>query len=119
MAGPRLAQPKGLWVTVEGYSTMAWVWQINTLALGATLWGSPLIVTVSMVFPVFEQRSHDATPRLPGTFVASASQRHAAGVANRTCSTEAEIRRHCAFEALKEISFATYRRIPLTVSTIR
>jgi hypothetical protein len=36
-----------------------------------------------------------------------------------TYSTEAEIRRHCAFEAPKEINSGSYRRISLAVSTIR
>jgi hypothetical protein len=35
-----------------------------------------------------------------------------------TCSTEAEIRRHCAFEAPEEINSGDYRRISLAVSTI-
>jgi hypothetical protein len=37
----------------------------------------------------------------------------------RTCSTEAEIRRHCAFEAPKRINSGSYSRISLAVSSIR
>jgi hypothetical protein len=37
----------------------------------------------------------------------------------RTCSTEAEIRRHCAYKAPKEINSGGYRRLSLAVSTIR
>jgi hypothetical protein len=36
----------------------------------------------------------------------------------RTCSTEAEIRRHCAFEASKKINSGDYKRISLVVSAI-
>jgi hypothetical protein len=58
----------------------------------------------------YDQEDHLRTIRVGATFALPAYG---------TCSTEAEIRRHCAFEALKEISFGTYRRIPLAVSTIR
>jgi hypothetical protein len=38
--------------------------------------------------------------------------------ASRTCSMEAEIRRHCAFEEPIEINSGGYRRIFLPISTI-